>query len=369
MFENYYLPHQKILIEWVKENTFSLRLPWTTLNIEVENKDKGWIEKAIHSLHGDPGHPLVQRFLDQLSFYPISYQKPRKGEGFVAPFYEKFSGALEAMDFSSPLTFLHSLKIQLEPVLQKDLPLSWEWNEEEVLEKSKIAGTDLYDPISFISYLHLYRYEWEKSKWTGQNGLSQFLEKMVHENEERFFKLIGWISRQSHYVTKNFCKACDNAVKNFTVIAPLLSEYLKEEIGHHKFMEQVISDLGFKSVDEFEVGEATRFLIKVPEILGNLSPLAFCAVINIFEVICYDEIDPISKIVKKSSKPYAAKGYNLHFKINMEHDHAGVPMRLAKLLPPQEKKHLLITMRIYELTLILLEKMEQKLPTFYLLNP
>src|SRR5688500_2021894 len=95
--------------------------------------------------------------------------------------------------------------------------------------------------------------------------------------------------------------------------------------------------------------------------MASLSPLAFSAMINIFEAAFYEGQDPIWRVVKQSSKPEAARGYDLHYKINQEHRHCDMPLVLAQRLAPQCKEHLILTLAIFELTLYFLDQMEKKL--------
>ena len=125
-------------------------------------------------------------------------------------------------------------------------------------------------------------------------------------------------------------------------------------------MEQVFEDIGLNK-DDFPVSDGTKWLLRAHKHTAVLSPLAFSAMINLFEAAYYEGQDPISRVIKLSSKPYSAQGYDLHYKINQEHRHCDIPLLLAAHLAPQTYRHAALTLGLFELTLNFLEKIEKDL--------
>ena len=117
-------------------------------------------------------------------------------------------------------------------------------------------------------------------------------------------------------------------------------------------------EIGLKKED-FTVGDATKWLLASHKRTATLSPLAFSAMLNIFEAAYYEGLDPISRVIMMSSKPHAAQGYDLHYKINQEHRHCDVPVALASYLAPQSLSHALLTLCLFELTINFLDQMEK----------
>ena len=357
-----HIPYEKMKINWNQtKDSFELALPWVDISLDVEDKEKSWIEEATHNLHEKPELPSVQKFFETLKAYPLSYQRPRTLEAFEKQDLQPCPDTLAKVDFSTPETFIKTIGVPFSPSLEQDAPPQWTWEMEKILDKAKIPGTDLYDPISLITYLICYRLDWESETWSGQDGMGQILEKIRLNDEVRFFKMVGWISRQSHYVTTQFHISVLPALKHFSKARETLEHFINDEVGHFRFMDQTIADLGFKGAQEFSLGDATRWMLDVFEKLGKISPMAFSAMINVFEAAYYEGQDPLSRVIKRSSKPQAAKGYDMHYKINQDHRHCDMPVILGRYCAPQQKDHALLTVHLFEVTLNLLDIMEKRL--------
>ena len=111
----------------------------------------------------------------------------------------------------------------------------------------------------------------------------------------------------------------------------------------------------------FPVGAATKWQLDAFGKVSSSSPLAFSALINLFEATFYEGEDPISRLLRLSSKPQAAHGYDLHYKINQDNRHCDMPLQLASYLAPQTYAHASLTLGLFELTINLFDCMEQEL--------
>jgi hypothetical protein len=354
-----YIPHEKISISWaIKNNSFLFSLPWMSMDIDVEDEDKDWIKDATEHLHSHPSNQNVQKFLHQLKDYPVFYVQPRSLEDFKGKDLQPCP--LLTLDSSTPSALVSTFGCEIADDLKESILPAWAWDRDKILSKARIPDTDLYDPISLITYLICYRLEWESTTWSGQDGLGQFLEYLLKHDETQFFQAIGWISKQSWYVTTESCHAMKPALIHFEKAQEYIDHYICDEMGHYKFMEQVFQDLDLQKED-FNVGAATKWLLATHKRTAVISPLAFSAMINIFEAAYYEGQDPISRVIKLSSKPQAAQGFDLHYKINQEHRHCDVPVRLASYLAPQTYSHATLTLGLFELTLNFLDCMEKNL--------
>lgn len=354
-----YIPHEKLTIDWSDtKDSFKLSLPWLSMDIDVEKEDKAWLQEATHYLQLSATNDNVQKFMEGLKDYPVFYVQPRQ----LKEFKEKdLQPCLDiSIDPSTPAQLIATFGCDIADELKESALPAWTWDQKKILSKALIPGTDLYDPISLISYLICYRLEWESTSWTGQDGLGQFLEKLLNRNEDEFFQAIGWISKQSWYVTSTAWHGMEPALIHFPKAHDLLEHYIHDEIGHHKFMEQVFEDINLNKED-FPVSEGTKWLLASHERAAEVSPLQFSAMLNIFEAAFYEGQDPISRVIKLSSKPHAAQGYDLHYKINQEHRHCDMPLLLAKYLAPQTYAHAASTLGLFELTLNFLDKIEKNL--------
>jgi len=354
-----YIPHEKLSINWMNnDKSFNLSLPWLSMEIDVTDEDKGWIKDATNNLQSPASNGNVQRFIHELKDYPIFYIQPRSLEEFKGKKLQPCSKV--SVDSSTPSRFISTFECEIANELKKDMLPAWSWDWKKILKKASISGTEFYDPVSLISYLICYRLEWESTSWSGQDGFGQFLEGLLKHNEDEFFQAIGWVAKQSWYVTTESCQAMEPALTYFEKAQELIDHFICDEAGHYKFMEQVFNDIGLNK-DDFPVGAGTKWLLAAHKRTAVISPLAFSALINVFEAAYYEGQDPVSRVIKLSSKPHAAQGYDLHYKINQEHRHCDMPIRLASYLAPQTYAHASLTLGLFELTLNFLDRMERKL--------
>ena len=360
---SYMIPHEKMSIEWTKESgnpveSFVLSLPWVSMDYDVDDTDKAWIKDATTHLHTNPQNSNVQRFMKELQDYPVSYVHPRKLEEFKGKDLQECPKL--AVDALTPSSLLATFGCPIDPSLKEDVPDNWSWDQEKILSKARIEGTDLYDPVSFVSYMICYRLEWESEGWTGQGGFGKFLENLREKDEPLFFQAIGWITKQAWYITSNFCLAMEPALTHFSKAQELLVPYIADEVGHHKFMERVFQDLDLDK-DSFPIEAWPKWIMASFKHAASLSPLTFTMMINIFEIAYSDAPEATSRAIKLSSRPYAAHGYDLHYKINRDHRHCDMPLNFARYLGTQTRSHALLAIRLFEIILNILDGMEQRL--------
>lgn len=358
-----HIPYEKMTINWIEptqsiNDSFIVTLPWVTMEFDVTPHDKKWIYEAASYLHTKPLNRNVQKFLGQIKGYPVSYAKPRPLKYFEGLTSENSLGL--DIDYSTPLSLLSTFG-DCDQVLHSDVNPKWMWDQEKILEKARIEDTDLYDPLSFVTYAICYRLEWESTRWVGHDGFGIFLETLLNKDEVKFFQAIGWIAKQAWYITSAFCPAMNPALSHLPAAGKdLLSHYIAEEQGHYKFMENVFKELDFDK-DLFPIEAGSIWQMTSFKQAAVSSPLAFTTMINIFEV-GYDEgQEPTARLLSLSSRPRAARGFDLHHRVNMRHRHCDFPITLASYLAPQTRSHALLTLGLFELSLCLFDRMEQRL--------
>lgn len=358
-----HIPHEALKIDWYPDGlSFKLTLPWVEMDIDVNPDEKEeWIADAVTHLHQDPTRSSVQRFMTTLKNYPLGYLAPRSWAEFEGQDLQASTPTLDGLETETPRVFLQTIGAPYSPQLEEDCPPKWVWDPEVILRQSQIPGTTFYDPMSVVTSLICYRLNWESTSWSGEDGLGQGLERILKEDETLFFQKMGWISRQSHYVTKQFHLAVLPALTHFKKAEKEIQHFIQDEVGHFKFMEQTLEDLGFKGAGDFPVGDANRWTLDAFERMGTLSPLAFSAMINLFEAAYYEGQDPLSRVLKLSSRPEAARGYDLHYKINQEHRHCDMPIIFSKRIAPVTRDHVVLATRLFELALSFLDRMEERL--------
>lgn len=355
------IPYEKMSINWLgsdQVDRFSFTLPWISMEVDVTEEDRGWISDATAHLHTDPLNSNVQKFIEAFKDYPVSYVKPRKLEEFAGKDFPECP--LLDVDLSTPATLLATFGCPLDPSIQEDVIPAWTWDQERILGKARIEGTNLYDPVSFVTYLACYRLEWESQTWLGQDRFGSFLETLLKKDERQFFQAIGWISRQAWQVMTEFSPSMEPALNHFGTRKEVVARYIAEEVGHAKFMEQVFRELDLDK-DTFSLEGGTKWLLGSYKRAATLSPLAFSAMVGLFEAAYYEEDELIPSIIRRSSRPNAARGYELHGKVNKEYCHRDIPVHFASCLAPQTRSHALLAVVLFELTLNILNRMEQRL--------
>jgi len=355
-----YIPHEKLNIEWINNDaSILLSLPWMSMEVDVTQEDKEWITDAVYHLHSSPSQSSVQKFIHKLKDCPLFYIQPRNLEEFN----EEDLQACPPLDVnpSSPLAFISTFKCKISDELKRNIFPIWTWEREKILNKARIPRTRFYDPISLMSYLICYRLEWESTTWLGQDGFGQFLERLLKHDEAQFFQAIGWVAKQSWYKAMESGKTMKPSLTHFEKGKELIHQFICDGAEYYKFMEQVFRDISLDKED-FPICAGTKWLLKALERTATISPLAFSGLINLFEASTYcEKQDPISRVFKLSSKPYAAQGFDLHYKSNQEHCHYEMPIKLAACLGPQSQGHALLTLSLFELTLNFLETMEKNI--------
>lgn len=365
-----YIPYEKMTINWDEPNQnkgkgFVLTLPWLSMRIDINQENVNWITDAITHLHTNPLNENVQKFLQELKDYPVYCTKPRMLSEFEGEDLQTCPDLV--VDSSTPSRLIETFGCPISESLKDDMPSNWTWDQEMILEKARIEGTDLYDPVSLVRYLTCYRLDWESGSWVGQDGLGNFLEILLEKDEEQFFQAIGCISRQAWQVMTEFTPSMKLALTHFSKGKESIASYMAEEVGHSKFMEQVFRELSFNK-ENFFVTDETRWLLDSFKRAALLSPLAFSAMVGIFEASYYEDEEPIANVIKMSSRPKASRGWELHRKVNQEYRHCDIVVNFASHLAPQNRSHALLTLGLYEFTLKALDKMEQRLARSFGIN-
>ena len=358
-----YVPYERMSINWSHQISpaglrLTVTLPWLSIDIDIKEDDEDWIRDATTCLHTDPSNPNVQKFIKELKDYPVFYIQPRSLSDFKDRDLQEAPDL--AVDTTTPTRLIETFGCPIGTSIRGDVIPAWTWDWEKILNKARIQGTDLYDPLSFVTYLICYRLEQESTGWVGQDEFGAFMGNLLEKDEQRFFQAIGWVTKQAWYITSAFCSAMEPALVHFSKAKDLIEYYIADEVGHHKFMEQVFKDLDLKKED-FPIEGGSKWLLAAHKHVAVLSPLAFTAMINIFEVVYNEGQEPTARVLRLSSRPHAARGYDLHHKINIEHRHCDMPFNFASYLAPQPRNHALLTLGLFEITLNLFDRMEQQL--------
>lgn len=349
-----YIPYNNMSVQWRADREgFQLFLPWVSLDIDVLPDEKAWVEEAIDSLHSNPYHPTVQKFLEQLKDYTVAYVASRKKEEFGVVGDVTFKEISNQQQFKSPHTLAQSLDQDAYQEIQEALPPQWEWPIEEVLRVSKIAGSNLYDPLTIVTYLVGQRLASESFSEELRKELPQKLDRLRIKDEDRFFEVMKTLIRQTHYITNTFEKCMSLSLDSFQQARELIIGFIEEEKGHDRLMEASLRELGCNNPNLLKPFATTTLVMNIFKWAASYSPLAFTLLIGYFEGADYQDTDPLAEVLKVSSKPKAARGYALHHEINKNEQHNTMITELANYLEPQSENQIICAAHILELAVIL----------------
>lgn len=342
-----YFPYPQVQIQWdSQEKGFTITLPWISIDVEVEAEEQPWIKQAIALLHTEPEHFMVQKFLSLLNEHPIAYYKPRSSIEF-APTMEPHS-LLSTIPMATPQDLLHWIDDRT--VLGKEFQklTSWQWDMEEIAKITKIPGTSFHDPMSLITYLRGHSMAMDAEGGVYREQLAVLLDKLRCQNEPAFFAFMTTLIRQTHYITQNFQRYCPISLTTFQEATAEIQEFIQEEKGHDKLMEVSLARLGCMDPEKITPLPETIYLMTIFKKTAELCPMAFTGLVGFFEGGEYGLSDPLADILRQSSKPEAALGYERHFEINTSSNHNQVIYSLASKLPSQTYDQLVFTTRILE---------------------
>ncbi|WP_032113555.1 hypothetical protein [Candidatus Paracaedibacter symbiosus] len=343
-----YIPFPSLKTCWYNDKSgFTLSLPWVTLEIDVTREDFPWIEKAIDFLHIDNNNEEVQKFLGILSDHSVAYINPRTElkNARIMP-----NEVLQAIPLQTPWELAGWVLRGSDSSLHNlQLSLQWQWRLEEICQVSQIEGTDFYDPVTVITFLRGLMLEADATTDQFRVNLPNSLDLLRQHDEKKFFEFMKGMLRQTHYITQKFQEYAPTSLGNFPEAADEITQFLKEEKGHDKLMEHSLKVLGCENPTEIDPSLETTLTMDIFKKAIEICPMAFVAMVGFFEGGEYGESDPIADILKKSSLPEAALGYQRHFEINRQENHNNMVYTLAQKLPLQTYESVLFTVRALEL--------------------
>lgn len=347
-----YIPFPFLKTCWYDDKSgFTLSLPWVNLEIDVTEEDLPWVEEAIAFLHVDNNREAVQKFLNILGDHFVAYIKPRmtaENEGQNSKILSN-SGAVAAIPLQTPRELAGSMMAK--QVSLRNLPLDseWQWDLEEICHVSRIEGTEFYDPVTVITFLRGMMLEADAKTDQFRLNIPESLDRLRRYDEKKFFEFMKGMLRQTHYITQKFQEYAPASLSSFVEAADQITQFLKEEKGHDKLMEHSLKVLGCENPKEIDASLETILTMEIFKKSIEVSPMAFVVMVGFFEGGEYGESDPIADVLKQSSLPDSALGYQRHFEINREENHNNMVYILAQKLPLQTYENVLFTVRALEL--------------------
>lgn len=342
-----YIPHKEMKISWDSNQAdLTVSLPWVSIDIDIDPNDKIWVQEAINNLYDRPSHASVQKFLDPLKEYNVGYYAPQAS--ISTKLSSSYTSVLNISVISSPHNFIAYLGSQFLSELT-DIPSSWSWDIEEICMASHISKSSEYDSLSVGSLLIGKMLGLEAHTKNQRITLPQQLDILRQKDEDNFFNLCKILMRQTHYITCKFQEYAPYALRCFPEALQEIEAFIREEVGHDKLMSNSLKALRCHQPEKVGVLPEIALLMDLFRFASDNFPLAFACLISFFEGMSYTESDPIADVLLKSSCPEAAKGYQIHFNINKEHQHKDTALHLLQKLPPRNKQEVIATARTVEL--------------------
>ncbi len=349
-------PYPSLKIEWAADkNSFRLMLPWIQLDIDIDSGERDWIKLATLYLHHSPNHPLVQKFLENFSALPIAFQKKIT---WPSDNLIPMDAPASSIEFLSPKDFLSFVNIDA----SQDAYLfeNWNWDLNSFLNHTYLAAFNAYDPISALTLGLSFSWNHEAKMHHTIWGLPQVLDLMRIQNESLFFDHMAQLLESTLFVTHQVPPLLLKAKETFPEAKEILQHFYIEELGHDRLMEKALNVLGESRPRFFNPSSPLILLMQLFDYATYHSPIAITAFISLFEGRLYPELDPLARILEKSSKPKAAKGYAQHFHINKSHNHNDEAWELMQSLPLQPKENIILIFRILELASHLISELDDQ---------
>ncbi|MHA7147452.1 iron-containing redox enzyme family protein [Burkholderia pseudomallei] len=108
----------------------------------------------------------------------------------------------------------------------------------------------------------------------------------------------------------------------------VLRDYVQDEQGHHKFIERSLNALGCTPT-QCAVTPSTVYAMQLLARVAGTNALALACFITYFEMGGLFESDPIADALRQIGSEAAARPIDAHFRINKDHQHALLPLRLV----------------------------------------
>jgi len=342
-----YYPYPDLKIEWTSdEKGFRLMLPWIHSHIDVDPHEESWIKLATLHLHHAPEHPMVQKFLESLAPLPVSFQKKTNWPEEDKKPDHRFFTDLASLD---PMELLNFLNISF-PLEKITFLQSWEWDLDFLLKQTLLSDSQNYDPLAALTLGLSFCWKQELKTYHAAIGLPMALDLLRIQNEPLFFDYMALLLKSTLFITTQVPPLLLQAQKTFPKAKKMLQHFYQDEVGHDRLMQKALEALGHSHEDAFELPWPLILLMKLFEYAVSHSALTLTAFISLFEGQLYPDFDPLARLLEKSSKPQAARGYSSHFHINQSHNHNKEASEIMKVLPLQSRHELIIMMRILELS-------------------
>ncbi len=342
------VPYKGIKVEWQSDKDLYLYLPWVTIILETTEEDRVWVGQAIADFDDQPYSPEAQRFLENLSNYPISYLAPRKQADVKELGVVTFS-LPPSFDLTTPRTFAHSMGAPSALVLE--CQLNWSWELHDILDACRMEEEGAYDPLSVISYLESKKLDMAREKQSSYRAFRRRLEDIKQENKDQFFKVIAWLVTQNYYKSLWFKECVTPALFSFENGRKTIEEFIAIEEDYTQNLKKFLEFLAPQEEGDNLISSEILFIMNALKWTAHACPLAFLFLIEGIEKKHQHDESLISDLLKEGVNmdiPYDPTWLN---KGSQEMSLKSMLSELMLFLPLQNKDSLICAVRLLELVM------------------
>ncbi len=347
-----FIPYSSTKFE-INGNSLLVESPWLQIDAELDQDGQYLATQALAQLSNLDNESLNQdsyQFLKNFANYPLLHAVPRKV--YSDNIYHSSSDLLDKSQ--GPRDLINSLNRFSEVDVDRDfyyIPKTWQWNYDELLETSRIADSEYYDPFSVYTKIREMRLEFQTKVGRRAQKLMEALRHQRKNDEKKFFENMVIVLSQQHYVTR-MCDSCLGlAQKELKLISEEVRQYAKEEIAHDKLILNSIHILNKDAQVEKNYTPEVKLEIEVIKHAAQNCALSFSTLVSIMEGTVYPESDPVGNLLLDSSLPKSSYGVEAHFQINRKGNHTAIPEKFVAKLPPVTKKTVINAAKLSETTI------------------
>jgi hypothetical protein len=347
-------PYDEITIsEGVKRSQIVIDSPWLKTTVELEDSQieraKILIRKFSENTINGKDLPEVNWLFSSLSAYPLSYFLPRGSWEQGLEVYQVKSNLylkFEPREFIEKSLFESGNHEELASVsLNKLFEGGWKWDHINSLQFSTTEyGIDPVTLLSVARRFHLL----SSVESNGTEELYKYVQSLKND-KEIYKKACGLMVRQNHYVTELCNSSLKPALKNTKSAVQAVQNFLDEEYGHDRILNQAIKTL----VDDplsVKVLDCTKILMDLLSYSAKTNFLAFAMVVDFFERSSYQKIDPLAAVLLDGGHDQAAGQINKHMDINDEGGHENIALDFLKTMGPISEEFAIEALQISEVT-------------------
>jgi hypothetical protein len=268
----------------------SLLTPWLTINADVDPAAQSFANYCAKHLHDPQCRKHVSSFLAPFSDYPVAFMR------------------IDGLSHYSETTASHNFN---------------------VFAFSKTNIPDEYDGLAALTYF--------RRKLLSAQSVSESKSPrmdMDFAGKDMAQKMVF----QNFYVTSNCDRILEKAIKNYPKFSVALTDFRNDEMGHDKFLQKVIDQIG---PWQGGVLAETKKVVALLDQAAELGILPFAMALEIFEGIEFTRKEsPLAALVRRNFGDAASRPLQMHYDINRAKKHGLVGQQLILIDPVVRKEEL-----------------------------